>query len=239
MMGPQYYLTLYFQAAKLARPLRAGLLGLPFVFLEGVGGIVGGVIINRTGRYNTLLWVGAVITTLGFGLLIDLNTSSGLDKIIIYQFIGALGSGLLLQPPLIAIQANVTQQDTSTATSTLNFMQALAQAVSIVIGAVVFQSSMNLKSPDLLKAGLPPELVKTFSGEDAQANVERLRAMTNIMNRELIQDAYAWSLRNAWILFTAVSALTLVANFFVGTHPLSTEHVETRTGLEHRDSKDS
>ena len=177
--------------------------------------------------------------TLGTGLLIDLEPSSGLIKIIIYQAIGALGSGFLLQAPLIAMQANVSQRDTATATATLQFMRGLGLTISVVIGSVVFQSSMNLRKSELLDAGLPPRTVMLFSGEGAQANVDRLRSMRNAVNRELVQAAYAWSLRNAWIMYTGLSFLTIVAAWFVGTHPLSTEHTETRTGLADRESEKS
>lgn len=236
-MGPEFYLPLYFQSAKLAKPLRSGLLGLPFVFLEGTGGLISGLLIHRTGRYNMLLWVGAVTMTLGFGLLIDLKSTTSLVKLITYQSIGALGSGLLIQPPLVAIQANVPQQETATATSTLQFMRGLAEAMSIVIGGVVFQSSMDIEQAELLKAGLPHDVAVTFSGRDAQVNVDQLRSMHDIAQQHLVQEAYAWSLRNAWILYAAVAALTIFASYFVGTHALSTEHVETRTGLEERDRK--
>ena len=168
--------------------------------------------------------------TLGFGLLIDLKSSTGLAKIMIYQVIGALGSGLLIQPPLVAIQANVSQQETATATSTLTFMRGLAQAVSIVIGGVVFQGSMNLKQSDLVNAGLSPDMVATFSGQDAQVNVD-------ITQRQVVQASYAWSLGNAWIMYAGIAGLTIIASYFVGTHSLSTEHVEVRTGLDKTESE--
>ncbi len=237
MIGPEFYLPLYFQSSLLARPLHSGLLGLPFVFLEGLGGIISGLIIHRTGKYNALLWAGALSMTLGFGLLIDLKPSTSLLKIIVYQSIGALGSGLLIQPPLIAIQANVSQQECATATSTLTFMRGLAQAVSIVIGGVVFQSSMNMKQGSLVKEGIPQQLAQTFNGQDAQINVDQLRMMHNVSQRHLVQEAYAWSLRNAWIMYASVAALTMAGSYFVGTHALSTEHVETTTGLRGGDNK--
>ena len=233
-MGPEYYLPLYFQSAKLASPLRSGLLGLPFIFLVGIGGIISGLVISRTGRYNTLVWIGAFATTLGFGLLIDFKADTGLAKIIIYQSIGALGSGMLIQPAMVAIQANASQQDTATATSTLTFLRGLAEAISIVVGGVVFQSSMDIKQPELVKAGLSPKLVEDFSGRDAQVKVDQLRMITDLAQRYLVQESYAWSLRNAWILYAAVGAFSIPAAYFVGTHTLTTEHVETRTGLQDR-----
>ena len=235
MIGPEFYLPLYFQSAKLARPLQSGLLGLPFVFLEGLGGISSGAIIHRTGRYNALLYVGAVVSTLGFGLLIDFKSSTGLVKILIYQSIGALGSGLLMQPPLVAIQANVSQENTATATATLTFVQGLAQAISIVVGGVVFQSSMALRQVVLLDAGVSNELLNTFSGADAQANVAKLHSIQDTAQQHQIQAAYAWSLRNLWILYAATAALTIALAYFVGTHTLATEHVETRTGIQDRE----
>lgn len=237
MIGPEFYLPLFFQSAKLARPLRSGLLGLPFVFLEGMGGIISGLIIHRTGRYNALLWIGAATMTLGFGLLIDLKVSTSLAKIIVYQCIAALGSGLLIQPPLVAIQANVAQTDAATATSTLNFMRGLAQAVSIVIGGVVFQTSMDAQQSNFVNASVPPDLLDTLSGENAQAHVGQLRMLRDGAQRHLIQAAYASSLRNAWIMYTGIAALTIVTSYFVGTHVLTTEQAETRTGLLEREDR--
>ena len=204
-MGPEFYLPLYFQSAKMARPLHSGLLCLPLVFLEGIGGITSGMIINRTGRYNTLVYAGAAFMTLGFGLLIDLKPSTGLAKIIIYQGIGALGSGLLIQPPLVAIQANVAQEHTATATSTLTFVRGLTQAISVVIGGVVFQSSMNLRRPVLANAGISDQLLNRFSGAEAQANVGKIRMIHNTAQQHLVQAAYAWSLRNTWCVVMNIS----------------------------------
>jgi hypothetical protein len=115
--------------------------------------------------------------TLGFGLLIDFKPSTGLAKITIYQCIGALGSGLLIQPPLVAIQANVAQEHTATATSTLTFVRGLVQAISVVIGGVVFQSSMNLRRPVLVNAGISDQLLNTFFGEDAHVRVMRITVL--------------------------------------------------------------
>lgn len=175
--------------------------------------------------------------TLGFGLLIDLKVSTSLAKIIVYQSSAALGSGLLLQPPLVAIQANVAQVDTATATSTLTFVRGLAQAVSIVIGGVVFQSSMNARQKDFRDAGTSANVVDMFSGENAQAHVGKLRMLKDGPQRHLIQAAYASSLECAWIMYTGVAVLTIIASYFVGTHALSTEQVETRTGLLGREDR--
>jgi hypothetical protein len=45
------------------------------------------------------------------------------------------------------------------------------------------------------------------------------------------------ALRNTWILFASIAALTIALSYFVGTHVLATEQVDTRTGLQDRERK--
>ena len=232
-----YFLPIYFQAVLGASPTRSGALLLPIVVVQAIAGVVAGAFIHHLGRIREVIWTGTATMTLGFGLLVDFNRSTSLVKIIVYQCIGALGSGLLIQPPLVAIQANVAQEETATATSTLTFVRGLTQAISVVVGGVVFSSSMNARQSELSNAGVPQELLDTFSGADAQANVDKLWIVKDLGRQDLIRDAYAWSLRNTWILFTCVAALTIGLSCFVDTHALATEQVETRTGLRDGDSK--
>ena len=234
MIAAEYYLPLYFQSVKGASPLRSGLLALPFVFLEGVAGIITGVIIHRTGRYMVLIWVGVLVMTLGFGLFVDLKASTSLVAVIAIQVVTAVGSGFLLQPPLIAVQANVSQRETASATSTFSFIRNLSQAVSIVIGGVIFSNSMTAQQQGLEEQGISANITHLFSGSEAAANVDKLALLADPMQRHLIQNAYAWSLRNMWIFYACIAACSILAALLVRPHELSTEHTETRTGLVDR-----
>lgn len=234
MIAGEYYLPLYFQSVKGAPPLRSGLLALPFVFLEGIAGIVTGIIIHRTGRYMSLIWIGVLLMTLGFGLFVDLKTSTSIAAIVAIQVVTAIGSGFLLQPPLIAVQANVTQRETASATSTFSFIRNLSQAVSVVIGGVIFSNSMTLQQHHLEASGLSTNITKEFSGPNAAANVIKLPFLP-ATERQLVQNAYAWSLRNMWIFYAGVAACSILAAALIRSRELSTEHIETRTGLLERE----
>jgi hypothetical protein len=59
----------------------------------------------------------------------------------------------------------------------------------------------------------------------------------NAAQQLLVQRAYSFSLRNTWILFASVAALTIGLSYFVGTQTLATEQVETRTGLRDGNKK--
>lgn len=210
-------------------------MSLPMVVTEACMGFLSGVVIHRTGRYLELVWAGVLFLTLGFGLLIDLDAYSSLTKIVLFQIVAGLGSGLLFEPPLIALQSLVSQDDTATATSTFTFIRSLALALSVVIGGVIFQNGMTLRAPLLRASGLPSNITDQLSGSAAAANVMVISTLKNPAQKIVVKEAFAWSLRNMWILFTSVSACGIVATAFIKKQVLSSEHTETRTGLKKDD----
>ena len=236
-IGGEYFLPLYFQAVKDALPLRSGVLILPFILSETFMGITSGVLIHRYGRYLEILWIGAALLTLGFGMLINLDATSPLSQIVGFQIVGGLGSGLLFEPPLIALQAHVSQQDTATATATFSFIRNLGTSMAVVIGGVIFQNGMHMQSAHLRSTGVPAEVVHQFSAGDAAANVNVISTIPDATQRFAIKEAFAWSLRNLWIFYTCVAFVGLVATAFVGKRKLSRDHVETRTGLQKEEAQ--
>lgn len=230
-LGAEYYLPLYFQSAKLASPFHSGLLILPFILAEALTSLAVGILIHRTGQYREPIWVGMTLVTLGTGLFIDYNTATALGKIIGYQIICGLGCGLLFFPPLLALQSNIPPADTATATATFGFVRNVAMALSVVLGGVVFQNSMVLRRPLLQDTGLSPTLQEDFTGAEAAANVLAVKDLSDPLQRLSVQRAFAWSIRNIWILYTALAAVGLLGSFFLTRRQLSAEHVETTTGL--------
>ncbi|KAL5001598.1 major facilitator superfamily domain-containing protein [Aspergillus recurvatus] len=234
-LGAEYYLPLYFQSAKEASPFHSGLLILPFILTESFTSLAVGILIHRTGRYQEVIWLGMALVLLGTGLFIDYNTSTSLGKIIGYQIISGFGCGLLFFPPLLALQSNIPTKDTATATATFGFVRNVAMALSVVLGGVVFQNSMRLKKGLLADAGLPSALQEDFTGAEAAANVLAVKDIADSLQRQAVKRAFAWSIRNIWILYTALAAVGLVASLFITQKHLSKEHVETKTGLREKE----
>lgn len=92
---------------------------------------------------------------------------------------------------------------------------------------------MATRTPLLHSAKLSPEMLAKFSGVDAAANVEAIKTITDLAQRLVVKEAFAWSIRNMWVFYTCVGAVAVVASFFVERKSLSRGvHVETKTGLE-------
>ncbi|KAJ4300847.1 hypothetical protein N0V90_002935 [Kalmusia sp. IMI 367209] len=232
VFATEFYLPLFFQAAKGASPLHSGILILPITLTQSLVALAASVVIYKTGRYLEFIWVGVTLLTVGNGLYINLNPGSTYASITAFEVVAAFGTGLLFQPPLIAIQAHVSPKDTATATATLGFARNIATSLAIVIGSVVFQTGMDIRAPDLVAAGLPKNVTQLLSGHSAGANVMLIESITDPVQKLAVNNAFAGSLKSLWILCTCMGACSIVASVFIRKRVLSTVHTEVKTGLK-------
>jgi hypothetical protein len=199
---------------------------------EGAGGITAAIFIHQSGKYREPMYLGRALMTIGTGLFILLGTNSPLGQIIGFQILSGLGAGWVFEPPLMALQSLVPQDDVATATGLFGFTRNLATSISIVIGGVLFQNGMNLQRGKLQISGLPASLISMFSGHEAEANVVLIGTIKDATQRLVVKEGYSASIKNLWIMYTAISGCTLVASLFIRKSMLSTDHVETMTGLK-------
>ena len=172
------------------------------------------------------------LLTVGVGLFISLNATSSIGEIVAFELTAGIGAGLLFQPPLTALQATTQQDDIATATATFSFARNFATAISVVVGGVVFQNGMDLQVKRLPAAGISKDIIKSLSGGAAAANVMIIGTIMDPTQKMAVKEAFAWSMRNIWILSTCISACGLVASAFITRQTLSNEHVETKTGIK-------
>jgi len=172
------------------------------------------------------------VTTLGIGLFIYFSPSTSIAAIVGIEIIFGLGAGLLFEPPLIAIQASVSQDDTATATASLGLSRNLALALSVVIGGVIFQNGMNRGTASLVAAGLPANVTSLLTGDKAAANVNLVNQISDPRQKLAIHTAFSNSLRDMWIVYTSISACGILASWWVVHKVLSEIHLETKTGLK-------
>ena len=204
---------------------------LPLIIIEALVGVATGVFIQQTGRYHGPILIGVILLTAGNGLYIDLTATSSLGSILGFQIVAGLGAGLLFDPPLIALQALTLQDDIASATATSGIMRNVGVSLSILLGGVIFQNGMKLQQPALQHHGLSPDLLTKLSGADAATNINLMSTISNPTQKLAVQQAFAWSLRNFWIMCTCMAACGLLAAGFVIKIELAKEHSETQTGL--------
>lgn len=229
-IGGAYFLPLYFQAVLGANPILSGVYLFPFILSLSVASIITGIFIKKTGKYLPPIWLGVILTTLGFGLFVDLPNGHDWARIIMFQIVAGLGTGPNFQSPLIALQTNVEPRDIATATATFGFMRQLSTAISVVLGGVVFQNGM-MKRAGTLRKVLPPDVAAQIGGGGAGAATNIVKKLPN-PTRHTVTVVYVKSLQNMWIFYVAISVLGLVAAVLIGNKKLSKTHEVQKTGLE-------
>lgn len=88
-----FYLPLHFQGVMGATALLSGVWLLPFAGAMSFSALVPGLYVEATGRFLETIWIGSILTTLGFELLINLNVEKNWVKILMCQFIADCGVG--------------------------------------------------------------------------------------------------------------------------------------------------
>ncbi|KAI1928307.1 hypothetical protein LOZ58_001017 [Ophidiomyces ophidiicola] len=234
LIAPFYYLPLFFQSARAATPILSGVYVLPLVLSSSFASIFAGGFTKKTGRVVEPIWVGVVLSTLGLGLLIDLDTRSSWAKLIIYQLVLGIGIGPNYFSPVLALQRVVRPQDIAIATSTLGFVRQLGSALSVVIGGVIFQSQMQ-KKVSTLREALGPR-AEQFSGASAAASVELIKQLPEAQ-KQLVKQTYAASIRPMYYVYMGLSAAALLTSFFIETNKLE-QKAEKEPEMGHDKARD-
>jgi hypothetical protein len=195
------------------------------------------MIMHKTGHFREIMWVGTLLLTIGFGLFISFDAYTSTAKAVGFLIVAGLGSGILFEAPLIAIQSQVEQHNVASATATLSFIRNIGLSISTIIGGTIFQNSMNSRASFLRDAGLPQDLLNQLDGDSAMANVMLPSTLENPVWELAAKKAFSYAMRNMWITYTVFAFLSFVASLFVQAAYLDTEHVETVTGLKREKPK--
>jgi hypothetical protein len=91
------YLPVYFQATKLASPIRSAVMMLPVSFLVAPFAIVAGAVIQTSNKYRPTNAVGWIISMVGIGIMTLLDADSSTGEWVGYQIIASIGTGVMVR----------------------------------------------------------------------------------------------------------------------------------------------
>ncbi|KAF2133896.1 MFS general substrate transporter [Dothidotthia symphoricarpi CBS 119687] len=207
-----YFLPLYFQIVLDKSPSTSGIYMLAMAIPLALVSFSSGYIIERTGRFLEVLQAGLLLMTLGVGLLISLDSSFDLAKIIGFLVLLGLGFGPNFSTPLIALQTRVSEADIATGTAAFGFVRMMSGAIGVVVGQVVFQLLMISYQGDLVNDGVAHELAVQLAGGEAIAQAQVVAGLPP-HQRVAVREGFVGALRGTWIVYTVVGAVGLLISF--------------------------
>ncbi|KAJ2897036.1 uncharacterized protein MKZ38_005025 [Zalerion maritima] len=197
-LGLAYYLPLYSQSVLGADAEMSGVYLVPLIVSCSLAAALSGVFIQKTGKYLPVMYAAQIFLTLGVGLLINLDYEKNLTKLLIFQILAGIGTGMNIEGPLLAAQAATTVLDTAAVVATMSFGRSIATSVSVVVGGVIFQNEMDARFGDLVDK-LGQAVAGNFSGDQASANVDLILDLSD-SQQDIVRRTYFASLRTVWIM---------------------------------------
>lgn len=138
-----YFLPIYFQAVKEKSPLLSGVYFLPFAVSMIFWGGFAGAVLDKTGQYRPLHWLGFGLCTVGIGLFSTLDASSSTGKWIGYQILASAGPGVILTITLASTLAVLPHTDVAVGTGTYSFIRSLGFIWGTDMAAIVFNNQID------------------------------------------------------------------------------------------------
>ncbi|KAJ7627025.1 ABC transporter [Roridomyces roridus] len=203
-----YYIPIFYQAVRHRTATDSGVDLLPFMLGVVLTVVGSGQVVGATGYYFPFLVGAPFFLAVGSGLLYTLNTDSSSARIIGFQILAGVGTGMGMQNSLIAIQAEFkdTPRLLGQATSMASFGQFLGGTLGLGVAEPVFSSQLT-KYLKLYAPDAPAFIVR-----------ESPTAIYTDLDPTMIPGvvkSYTESLRIVFVLGVPVAGLALIASLFI------------------------
>ncbi|KAI9655285.1 MAG: hypothetical protein M1821_005432 [Bathelium mastoideum] len=196
--GYVWFAPLYFQNVKRVSPIMSAVYTIPLVGAQAIASTCSGRYISKYKRYGEVLWSGFALFTLGGGLVCMWDRSTSTVAIVFYFMIMGVGTGFVLQPMLVALQAHCIKAHRAVVISNRNVLRSLGGAVGLAMAAAVLQNA--------LKGALPPDLKYLGASSYTAPNISQFSPT----DQNRILDAYSSASRAVWISLCPFPAACLL-----------------------------
>ncbi|NLU63435.1 MFS transporter [Rhodococcus sp. HNM0563] len=216
LFGATTFLTQYFQTARGFSPTSAGLLTIPMVAGTLVSSMVSGQLITRFGRWKPFIVGGAVLQFVGFALLGTLDHTTSLVVIGIYIAIVGLGTGMLMQNLVLAVQNTVSVKNIGAASSSVAFFRTFGGAIGVsILGSILAARVATLSAEGFAKLGID---TSASGGSGANLDIDALPAPV----AEVVHTSYGDATGTLFLVAAGFALITLVAVVLIPNRELRT-----------------
>ncbi len=218
MFGTSIFLSQYMQFARGATPTLSGLMILPMVAGQMLGGIGGGNLISRWGRWKGLVMTGGGLTIVGLGLMGTIHYDTDFTLVSGYMFLLGLGVGLVMQNLVLVVQNAVDQRHLGAASAGVTFFRTLGGSIGVsAIGA-----ALAGRVPSLVQEGLAGLSRAELKGVE-QLQGDRLPDLAALPEplRLVVENAYGTAIAHSFWDVVPLAVIALVAILFLPNLPLS------------------
>jgi EmrB/QacA subfamily drug resistance transporter len=249
-----YYLPLFLQGVLGTSASDSGLAIIPLTVCISIGAIIGGALISKTGRYQMICLVAAVILSIGVSLLSTLNSNTSFFTASIHMVIAGIGMGIIMPITTIVGQNTHPRHLVGVTSSTVNYLRSLGQTLGLaIVGTVVAHTvddQLSSQLPATAKTRLPEQVLKLATDTQAlinpdyrqtviqtavqQAGQQAANATQDLLGQvfETLRQALAVGVTHGFQTVIVFCAVIFVAALFMKDKPLARRAQEQQAPSE-------
>ncbi|PQE17967.1 major facilitator superfamily transporter protein [Rutstroemia sp. NJR-2017a WRK4] len=206
-VGMMYSVPIYFRVAQESSNTLAGLHLFPAVIGNTLGGLLAGLLIQKTGRYKTLLTLSALSSVLSYTLLILTWHTGPLSFVSsLFIFPGGFGLGITAACTFIALTASIQKKELSIATGGMYLAGSIGMVVGVALCAGVLN---NCLGATLAGSGLERSVIRK-----AMEDVGSIKYLQGDVKKAVV-GAYVKSLEASHVVTLSFSLLAFVVSLLV------------------------
>lgn len=231
MYGATIFLSQYFQIARGESPTASGLRTTPMILGLALASLVTGRLVSSTGRWKRYLVTGALIGSVGFGLLGTIDAHTSFTAVAFFMALVGIGLGMMMQNLVLSVQNSVPTAQLGAATATVSFFRSLGGAVGVsVLGAI-----LSSRVTDAISRGLAH-----LGGAESQLG-HSASAIPDVSTlpgpvASVVQGAYGDAVGLIFLVAAPLMVLALVLVSFIHEVPLREDSGSTREAADSPDA---
>lgn len=215
MLGALYFIPLFVQVVLGQSASSSGAITTPLALAMVATNIFTGQLISRIGLLKPPMVAGAIVTTLGVGLLTFIDTSSQSWQIVLIMIVIGIGIGLVMPVTTIAVQESVARRDLGAGISSVQFFRSIGSTIGVaIIGTVVTNSYVsNINAAPGIKS-LPAQLLGAVQEPQNLLNAKVAASLpAGIIGT--VREALSSAVHGGFFIALGVSVVALLVSFII------------------------
>jgi hypothetical protein len=242
MFGVIIFIPLFFQFILGQSATNSGIILMPMMLGLVVGSTLSGQAVSRLGgHYRIQAVIGLAILAVGMYLMSHMTAKTTYASALVNTAVAGLGMGVAMPLYVIAVQNAVPYRIMGVATSSVQFFQAIGQAVGLAVFGSIMASrfASNLTGDEFIVGlHLPQDTLSTLSKNPEalidKSAMEQIQAIFSQFGEQgpaltqqfttVLKSALATAITDVFVIGTVVIVLGLVVTLFLKEVPLRRSH---------------
>ncbi|RDL38405.1 Uncharacterized protein BP5553_02745 [Venustampulla echinocandica] len=197
-----YYIPIYFQSVRGLSATTSGVRIIALIVPQMVFLMLGGIVATKWGYYTPYIIAGAMVCTIGCGLLTTIGLDTPTAIWATYEVIIGSGLGGSLQLPYTALQLVLDENDLPTGNALAVFASQLGGALGLSISQALLLTNLQTNIPRLVPSISPETIMRAGA-----SNLDLLTADPEVL--KAVRGGWADAVRVVFILAVVASALSI------------------------------